>query len=377
MSDIVVKCPSCSKEVKLSESLTADLFADERAKIAVEEKRKAQEALSSDLKQKAENLAELQLLLKNNQVKLTESQKVQAEAIRKQREFEDKERELELTIEKRVQATSSTLREKLAKETEERYQIKMAEKDQAMASLKRDLEEMKRKAEQGSQQLQGEVLELELENMLRLRFPIDSIEPVAKGQRGADVIQKVIAPSGQYCGSLLWESKRTKNWSDGWIAKLKDDQRAAKIDIAILVSQTLPKDIESFDLIEGVWITHPKTAMPLAMSLRNSLIELASLRLASEGQDTKIEIVYQYLTGPRFRQRVQAIVESFSVMKEDLDREKRAITTLWQKRETQIERVMNSTVGMYGDLQAIAGQSLQEIAGLSLERIDNVTAPDE
>jgi hypothetical protein len=208
---------------------------------------------------------------------------------------------------------------------------------------------------------------MELEALLAAKFPRDTIEPVPKGEFGGDVLQRVIGPLNQVCGTILWECKRTKNWSDGWLPKLREDQRAAKAEIAVIISQALPKEVESFDLVDGVWVADPKVALPMAMSLRQTLIEVASVRQASEGQQTKMEMVYGYLTGPRFRQRVQAIVEAFSSMKEDLDREKKVITRQWAKREEQIDRVMQATVGMYGDLQGIAGRTLQEIEGLEFQ----------
>ena len=211
---------------------------------------------------------------------------------------------------------------------------------------------------------------IELEALLRAKFPRDTIEPVPKGEFGGDALQRVMGPLGQQCGMILWESKRTKNWSDGWLAKLRDDQRTDKAEIAIIVSQILPKGVESFDLVDGIWVTNTKSVFSLAVALRHSLIEVASARQALNGQQTKTEMVYQYLTGPRFRHRVEAIVEAFSSMQEDLDREKKAITKQWAKREEQIERVMQSTVGMYGDLQAIAGKSLQEIEGLELASLE-------
>jgi hypothetical protein len=217
------------------------------------------------------------------------------------------------------------------------------------------------------------VQELELEALLAARFPHDSIRPVPKGEHGGDVLQCVAGPLGHACGTIIWESKRTKNWSDGWLAKLREDQRSAKAEVAVIVSQVLPKDVETFECIDGVWVTHPRAAFPVAMILRQSLIEIALARQTSEGQQTKTEMVYQYLTGPRFRQRVQAIVEAFSSMQEDLDKEKKVITKQWAKREEQINRVMQSTVGMYGDLQGIAGKTLQEIEGLSLNALE---APD-
>jgi hypothetical protein len=402
-----ITCPQCNIEIKLTESLAAPLIqatrrefeirlaqkdADvakketmlrdreaaiarareqidqelaakllqERGKIAAEEARKAKLSLATDLEQKAKAIAELQEVLKEREIKLAEAQKSQAEALKKQRELDDLKREAELTIEKRVQESLAATREQARKETEEELKFKVLEKEQTISSMQRQIEELKRRAEQGSQQLQGEVQELELENLLRTKFPRDSIQPVPKGEFGGDVLHRVNGALGQSCGFILWECKRTKNWSDGWLAKLREDQRTAKAEIAVIVSQALPKDVETFEFVEGVWVTHPRAAVPIAVVLRQT----------SEGQQSKMEMVYQYLTGQRFRQRVQAIVEAFSCMREDLDREKRAIIKQWAKREEQIDRVMQATVGMYGDLQAIAGKTLQEIEGLEFPALD-------
>ena len=197
-------------------------------------------------------------------------------------------------------------------------------------------------------------------------FPRDTIEPVAKGEFGGDVLHRVNGPQGQHCGTILWESKRTKNWSDTWLPKLRDDQRTAKAEMALIVSHALPKGVERFDFIEGVWVTESRCAIPVAMALRQSLIDLSAARDAGEGQKTKMEMVYQYLTGSGFRHRVEAIVEKFSDMQADLDRERKTMTRLWAKREEQIRGVIESTAGMYGDLQGIAGKTLQEIDGLDI-----------
>lgn len=418
MTEPTITCPNCKTEIKLTESLAAPLIEStrrdfekrlalkdsdiakkeevlrereeavskakqaiddqvaekllvERAKIASEESKKAKLALQSDIDEKARELAELQDVLTQRNAKLAEAQQAQADLIRQKRELDDAKRELELTVEKRVQDGLLATREQAKKEAEESLKFKVMEKEQTIASMQTQIEELKRRAEQGSQQLQGEVQELELEALLRAKFPRDTIEPVPKGEFGGDALQRVMGPLGQVCGTILWESKRTKNWSDGWLVKLRDDQRTAKADIAIIVSQTLPKDVESFDLVDGIWVTNAKAVFSLAVALRHSLIELASARQALDGQQTKTEMVYQYLTGPRFRHRVEAIVEAFSSMQEDLDREKKAITKQWAKREEQIERVMQATVGMYGDLQAIAGKSLQEIEGLELTALES------
>lgn len=414
MAEPTVLCPQCKIEIKLTESLAAPLLesvrrdyeqrltqkdsdiaereqalteraqslekakqtfeqqvaqkiAIERGRIVAEEARKAKLALGSELDQKIKEVKSLQDILKQNDAKLAEAQKAQADLIRKQRELDDARRELDLTIEKKVQADLSTEREKAKKEAEEELKLKVMEKDQTITAMQKQIEDLKRRAEQGSQQLQGEVQELELEALLAAKFPRDTIQPVPKGEFGGDVLHRVFGPANQICGTILWESKRTKNWSDGWLPKLREDQRSAKADIAVIISQALPKDIETFGFIDGVWVADPKVALPVAMSLRHTLIEVACMRQASEGQQTKMEMVYGYLTGPRFRQRVQAIVEAFSSMRDDLDREKKAITRQWAKREEQIDRVMNATVGMYGDLQGIAGKTLQEIEGLEFQ----------
>ena len=263
---------------------------------------------------------------------------------------------------------------KIGAVSQDEQKLKVMEKEQTILAMQKQIEDLKRRAEQGSQQLQGEVQEMDLENLLRMKFPFDSIEPVAKGEFGGDVLQRVISQTGQPSGAILWESKRTKNWSDGWLTKLRDDQRTAKAEISILVSQALPKGVETFDVIDGVWVTSPRAALAVAMVMRHSLLQVSMARQAHEGQQTKTEMVYQYLTGPRFRHRVEAIVEAFSSMKEDLDKERKVIMKQWAKREEQIERVMGATVGMYGDLQGIAGKTLQEIEGLSLVALPG---PDE
>ena len=414
MAEPTIICPQCKTEIKLTESLAAPLLesvkrdyeqrlsqkdadmtqreqalADrtqalekakanldqqvaqklqqERVRIAAEEQQKARLAFGNDLDQKTKEIYGLQEILKQNNAKLADAQKAQAELIRKQRELDDAKRELDLTIEKRVQADLTSERDKAKKEAEEELKLKVMEKDQTITAMQRQIEDLKRRAEQGSQQLQGEVQEMELEALLAAKFPRDTIQPVPKGEFGGDVLQRVMGPLNQSCGTILWECKRTKNWSDGWLPKLREDQRTAKAEIAVIVSQALPKDVETFGFIDGVWIADPKVALPVALSLRQTLIEVASARQAAEGQQTKMEMVYGYLTGQRFRQRIQAIVEAFSSMREDLDREKKAITRQWAKREEQIDRVMNATVGMYGDLQGIAGKTLQEIEGLEFQ----------
>ena len=356
-------------QVQVAEQVGVKLQA-ERSQLIEAESKKAKLAVAAELQHQARELAELQEVLKSREEKLAEAQNAQAELLKKQRELDDAKRELELTVEKRVQASLTEVREHARKEAEEGLKLKVMEKDQTIASMQQKIEELKQKAEQGSQQLQGEVQELDLENLLRAKFPFDSFEPVPKGEFGGDLLQRVASPSGLASGSILWESKRTKNWSEAWLTKLREDQRAAKAEVAVLISQALPKHVETFDVIDGIWVASPRAALPVATVLRHTLLQVHIARLSAEGQHTKTELVYQYLTGPRFRQRVEAIVEAFTTMQEDLDKERKAIMKQWAKREAQIERVMGATVGMYGDLQGIAGKSLQEIEGLEMKALE-------
>ncbi|MBI5761165.1 MAG: DUF2130 domain-containing protein [Planctomycetales bacterium] len=414
MLEPTIICPHCKTEIKLTESLAAPIvdatraryekqIADKdaelrkerdavkaeserleraradfdnqvaeqvkagRATIAAEENKKARLALGADLDAKDKQNAELLGIIEERNAKLVEAQQAEADALRKQREFDDAKRELEVTIEKRVQETLEQARVQAVKGADEQSRLKLAEKEKTITDLQTRLADALRKAEQGSQQMQGEVQELELETLLRTRFPRDTVEPVPKGEHGGDVLHRVLGLLGQPCGTILWESKRTKNWSDGWLPKLREDQRVAKAEIAVVVTQTLPKGVDTFDLIDGVWVTESRSAVPVALALRQTLIEVGVARQAGEGQQTKMEMVYQYMTGPRFRHRVQAIAEAFAAMREDLDKERKVITKQWAKRETQIEMVMQATVGMYGDLQGIAGKSLQEIEGLDVK----------
>ena len=342
MAEPTVICPNCKTEIKLNESLAGPLLEatrqdfekrlkqkdtdlaaklkEEAAKIATEEARKAKLALSNEREQKTRAVADLKKNLTENNAKLAEAQKAQADLLRKQRELDTKLREADLSVEKRVQEGLNATREQARKEVEGELKLKVAEKEHTISSMQKQIEELKRRAEQGSQQLQGEVMELELEGLLRTRFPRDTIEPVSKGVHGGDVLHHVLGPIGQACCTILWESKCTKGWSDAWLVKLREDQREAKAEVAILSSVALPKGVDNFEFVEGVWVTHPRVAIPLATTLRQSLIDLATARQAGEGQQTKTEMVYQYLTGPRFRHRVQAIVEAFSSMQEGLPR---------------------------------------------------------
>ncbi len=392
MTEPEFACPSCGTGIRLTEQLAAPLLAAERRAIAARERAlaEARGALETELATRlaaartdlaaevrlaaAAELAALRTDLSEKDAKLAEAQTAQAEALRQTRALSEARRELDLTIEKRVGDGLGAAQAAARAEAEQALRLKVSEKEQTITAMQKTIEDLKRRSEQGSQQLQGEVLELDLEATLRTRFPADLVEPVGKGVTGADVIQRVHAPGGTPAGVILWEVKRTRAWNDDWLAKLRTDQRALGAEIAVLASEALPKGVDGFVLLDGVWVAPPRLALALAAALRCGLIDLAEARAMREGQGTKMELVYDYLTGPRFRHRVEAIVERFSDMAADLDREKKATMRLWAKREMQISGVVAATVGMYGDLQGIAGKALGEIEGLEVPLLDG---PDD
>jgi hypothetical protein len=406
-----VVCPKCSHQIPLTESIAAPLLEAERRKfqeklleretefarksdelrkqqtdlakaregfeeqikqrleaerqqVIATESRKAREQVANDLSAMKQQLAESQQLLEVRNHKLAEAQQAQADALRKQRELDEKTRELEITIEKRVQSSQAELVAKARQDASDELKSQVSRKDAQIDSLGRTVEELKRKLEQGSQQTQGEAFELELETLLRGKFPLDLVEPVAKGEVGGDIVQTVNGQVGSPAGVILWELKNTKNWSDAWLAKLRDNKRTAKADVALIVSTALPKGIETFDLVDGVYVAHPRCALPVALTLRQGLLEVANTRTTQAGQQCKAEQVYQYLTGTRFKQRVEAIVERFTEMRDEIDKERKFMTKAWAKREAQLGAMVDSTVGMVGDLQGIVGQAMPEIAAI-------------
>jgi hypothetical protein len=284
-------------------------------------------------------------------------------------EIEDARKGLELEMARRMESERKRVADDTEKRLTEQYRMKEAEKDKIIDDLKKKAEEFKRKAEQGSQQLQGEVAEISLEELLKASFPLDGIDEVPKGIRGADVIHSVCNQLGQPCGTLIWESKRTKAWSDGWIEKLKEDQREVKAEIAVLVSTVLPKGVNGFARINGVWVCEHSLTGCLAEALRIGLMDLSSAKLSVIGKNEKMEALYEYLSGPEFRQHVEGIVEAFASMRKDLDQEKRAMEKIWAKREKQIERVIKNMGRMYGSMEGIIGQSLPQLELLELKAL--------
>jgi len=297
--------------------------------------------------------------------KLTTAQQGEADLKRREREFQDREREIPLKVEQEVSERLDQVRAAAASEASERLSLQLSEKERQIKDLATKLEEASRKAQQGSQQSQGETLELLLEDQLRRQFPFDELQPVPKGEFGGDTVHIVRDSSGRECGRILWEFKRTKIWQSAWLPKLRGDQRSARADLAVIVSQAMPPDVQHFNEVDGVWISSLSCTIPVATALRASLLQLAGQRRNAEGQQAKSELLYAYLMGAQFRGRIEAIAERWSEMQKDLADEKKATMRRWAKREAQLHTLLDSTAGIFGDVQGIAGRDLAEIQALS------------
>jgi hypothetical protein len=398
-----IKCPNCGLKIPVSEVIYHQIAEKARSELAAEtskeqaalraragdlQRREAEidELVDKRVKEKQEQfqqlsvqrlrqeiaveMQDLQAQVREKEELLLSSQRAELDLRKKAREFEEREKASGVEIQRRVDEATAQIEEQVAARLQEQFHLREAEKDKKLRDAVIVNEQLRRKLEQGSQQTQGEVLELELESLIRSAFPIDQVDPVPKGVTGADVVQRVVNRSGHCCGTILWELKRTKAWSDGWIQKLKDDQRSIKADVAIIVSEALPKDCTNFTQISGVWVTSLACSINLALALRMHLVEIAVTKLAAVGKNEKMEFIYQYISGPEFRQRVESIIEAFNEMQSDLQEERRAAERRWAKREKQLQRVIFGTSGMYGDFQGLIGSSLQTIAALSDKSAD-------
>jgi hypothetical protein len=401
-----IKCPSCSFEFPLEEALSGELKsliekekqelrqqmldykknAEQKIK-QVEEEKKAeaqkQEALfrqklEDELKRKNAELEEnirktlaadfenqlkvLQQTNNDNEEKLKLARQKELEFLKKEQELKNKEAELEITAQRTLQQEREKLTGELRKieeqksaTREEQFQLKLKELEKQLEVQKNLAEEMKRKAEQGSMQLQGEVQELLLEEILRQTFPYDKITPVGKGVRGADCIHSICNPFGQECGKIIYESKRTKDFSAEWIDKLKADMRSLGADIAVIVTQALPKDMERFGEKDGVYICTFAEVRSLSAVLRTSVIKVFAITQSQKGKGDKMSLLYDYLTGNEFGEQWQAIREGFMGMKLSIQRERDAMEKLWKAREKQLEKVLLNASHIRGSIEGIAG----------------------
>jgi hypothetical protein len=412
MSATNIKCPNCAHEFDVQNVLSADvekrikqqyeqqlqqnlsLISEEKKKLAdqqaeFEEKRKKENEIFQQklVQEKAKIEAELQLQLRksisadyenellilkknmqDNEEKLKTARHKELEFLKKEQELKAREEELEISVQKQLILERETLSLQIRKEETEKIQLKETEYQMRQRELEKKLddqhkliEEMKRKAEQGSMQLQGEAQELMLEELLRDHFPYDSVSEVGKGVEGADCILLVRNHLAQDCGSIIFESKRAKNFNKAWIEKLKSDKRTKNADVAILVTQTYPKDMTCFGERDGVWICAFSEVMALTTALRHTIISVADTRKAEENKGEKMQMLYSFLTGIEFRQQIETIVEGFLSMKNSISRERIQMEKIWKEREKQIEKVLISTSGMYGSIKGIAGASIGNI----------------
>ncbi len=400
MPDQTITCPNCGQQIPLTQalkdevehklkdklnqqkkeyeaqlekqalSITEKLEAEKKKLWAVAQEKALEkvgkEAKESKLKQE-QQLKELQEQLLENSKKLEESEKHEIELRKKTRELEEKEKKIELEMARKLDEEREKIIEITKKQEAESGRLKLQEKDKQLEQMRAQIGDLKRKAEQGSMQIQGEVQENDLRELLATTFVTDEISDVATGAKGADLVQKVNAKVGGVVGTIIWESKNTKAFSESWISKLKSDQGLVKADIAILVTQVLPDDIKGFCLKNGVWVVSYAHIIPLVNALRIQLVEISKVKQSLVGRDEKMDILYKYLSGAQFKNRVENIVMAFVSMKEDLETEKRSFSRIWSKREKEIEKVITSTSSMYGDLQGIIGGSLPGIKQLELD----------
>jgi hypothetical protein len=312
-------------------------------------------------------LAAAQQSIAEKDAKLVAAQSAELEALRLKAEAEEAKRETELMVARRLDEERGKVREQAYRERDDEYRLKLSDKDAQLRSMQEQIEELRRRGSPASQQLVGDVLEVDLLDILQEAFPADRFERTRKGQRGADVLQTILSASGSICGKILWESKRTKNWLEPWLAKLREDQRDAKADIAALATETLPDGVSTFTQREGIWVTSLGTVVPVALALRHALVEVANTRRAGALADSAKDHVFTYLTSPQFRQRITRVTEAYTEMRSELDKEKRSALTQFSKREKQLERILGGITGFYGDLQGIVGSSLPAVEGLMLE----------
>lgn len=364
MNDLVVKCPKCKTEIRVTELLAAPLvekqLAAREAEIKAGEQRRVESAVGAVRaaeKLHHEEAAQREADLKS---KLAVAQAAQAAALQSSRELAAKEEELAITIERGINAGLSAVKREARDAAEADSAARFKEKELLIEGMQAQVRILQQKAEQGSQQLQGEARELAIESMLIDGFPLDRIIPVPKGVRGGDVTQSVFDSAGRACGTVLWEVKQTRSWSKEWLVKLRDDQREAHADLAVLVTSVMPKDVKGFAFIGGVWVVEMGLAYPMAGVLRQSLMDMAVTKLALMDQDTKAGQLYAYFTSPKYKLRVAAVMEFFASMKDDLDKEKKAMQKQWANRGMRIDTAALNMVTISGELGSVLGESAIE-----------------
>jgi len=339
-------------------------IAEERQQIAATERENILKELSPELDAERAKGKELQ-------EKLTASQKAELQLRQEKDAIDQRAKGLDLEVARKVDEQRKAIQEQASKDADEAARLRIAERDKTISDMQIKLEEAQRKATQGSQQLQGDVLEIDFESTLRRMFPQDTIEPVKTGVRGGDILQRVLGEMGRPVGTMFWETKRAQTWGGDWTTKARQDAADAKAEIAIIVSEVLPKGISGFGPYEGVWCSTPAHAVVLAVALRQGIISTAEARQGALGRETKKDRLYDYMIGPEFRATVEGIALPFHELNDELIAEKRTTLTRWKRQEKRIERVLTSIASLQGDLQGIAGNEMLQLPGFELESGDD------
>jgi hypothetical protein len=348
-----------------------ELFQERFEQKLREERKALEEKLKVKLHaEQADQFAELQKELNEKSEQIKELNRSKAEIEKLKREKEEMKEAVEAEAQKKLNQLISEEKDKIRKSEEERNELRVKELLKQLEDQKRLTEEMKRKQEQGSMQLQGEVQELAIEEWLAAQFPLDTIEEIKKGARGGDCVQVVHTRQQQNCGTIYYESKRTKEFQPSWIEKFKQDIRDRGADIGVLVTEVMPADMDRMGLKEGIWICTFEEFKGLCTVLRETIIRLSSSLVSQENKGDKMHLLYDFLTSNTFRMQVEAIVEGFSQMKADLESEKRSMMRIWKQREKQIEKVIVNTIDMYGSIKGIAGSAIQDVKALELPSDD-------
>ena len=363
MNTAMIVCPNCGNEITLTEALQEQFRHENEARLKVLAGRAEQKA-------RADFALERQLLeqqLAEEQGKRETAQQAELELRSERSALEERAREIDLEVLRRVDAEKQRVEDAVRRGFAEQHNLKIKEKDKLIDDLRRALDDARRKSEQGSNERQGEVLEIDVQAELEHRFPQDFIAPVPKGARGADLVQEVRDSALRPCGTIVWETKNTKRWQPAWLDKVKQDQRALGASVAVIVSTALPDGIVEFGRIDGVWVTSLRTWPALAVALREQLIQVAFAHAADDGRHEKMDFLYRYLAGDQFRSRIEAMVEAFTALQSSLNRERVAMERIWKEREKQIERVLANTAGMYGEVRGILGSSIAPVPALELD----------
>lgn len=358
--DVLAKDKAAFEQKKEKEN---ELFKERLAKQIEKEKETIQKSTQENFEQQLKALAE------ENEKKKAENRELRAAEIhllKRENELKEKAEDLQLEVDKKMLEKQTEIEEKGRAKERELNLLREKEFQKQLEDQKKLIDEMKRKAEQGSMQMQGEIQELALEELLRTSYPFDEIAEVGKGVRGADCIQTVVNNLQQTCGSIIYESKRTKNFSGDWIDKLKQDQVNAKSDLAVIVTETYPSDLDKFGQKEGVWICGFHEVKSVSLVLREMLIKTHSVKSSEDNKGGKMEMLYSYLNGNEFIQTITRILEVYTNMENDLNTEKRAMTKIWKTREKQIEVVALNISSMFGSIKGIAGNDLASSSILEL-----------